>query len=763
MEPSLQPSFTFPSRKNFANRALGLQAQINLQQITSKPARATDISLETGLYQTLTVPPTLDKETIDWPGKLPVSTPWYVQPGLAEGLSAVSKSQALEQQYLQILCANNALKRGNYKAAEKILGRPLSQEEIANKSTTPNARVSETGQKFHVGNHADALGTQLRAGPTHAQKLLAAKLANKPFLNDLAAKLGMTVQQVGQLKTRFGYVGEQDFSDIYGPAVSGENKSRVLQAIHDDIRNQMRLSAEENEWRQQMRTIMAGGDSEKRALQEKAIKAQENSSKMDQSKEPVNPVESNEEMKEPGEEMKIDEDGNIVPPPIELPPAPTVRMEQDNDTRGNSLDPSLLLRARDPPPPHFRHIVPGAASSETERKQINEEFQDHPGYVGTGQPIINPGVLEHVQENVDLMDTRRKLNQAIRNRIRLINEGNEEMKEVLREDEAKAMVSDAPAMNVDQAAIAVLDAPKGRRRARDPDLDEKEEPSRKRHDDNVLLFKRKRDEEIRAIGERMTKQRKAMEPDEEWGEGFGKQKRRKRRNNIRHPYDDRWIPDAEGFLPHGAPVSGHYMKRTGTDAIPISAQLQVNTAHQFTELPVRKYTQFPNFTEEIKTTPPIPIDIDGDQRPRGVGSNRGKLQFGTYKLDYGKLMGEGILSISHPNGRKVKGLNNQRVSKGVHHALSQMVTGGKVNPRRLAAEDRVFMAKLMQKANAHAPKLGAEINMPPEQQLSLILGEIEAGNDSALLKGQLRKLLPYLKRMKIITPQHVADIETHYL
>src|ERR1700733_15868156 len=105
MKPSLQPPFTFPSRKVFANRALGLQAQINLQQLTTIPKRATDISLETGLYGTLTIPSSLDLQSIDWPGKLPVATPWYVQPGLAEGLSKVSKSQALEAIYLALLCA----------------------------------------------------------------------------------------------------------------------------------------------------------------------------------------------------------------------------------------------------------------------------------------------------------------------------------------------------------------------------------------------------------------------------------------------------------------------------------------------------------------------------------------------------------------------------------------------------------------------------------------------------------------------------------
>ena len=562
-------------------------------------------------------------------------------------------------------------------------------------------------------------------------------------------------------------MGDQDFSDIYGPAVSAENKSRVLQATFDDIQHQMKLSREELQWRDEMRGISAGADALRRELQRKAASDRENKGETgdaSDSKEPGNSADND-------TEMKYDANGNIVPPPV-VPAAPPVTIAMsDNDTRGLSIGPREALRAQDPPASSFHHIVPGAASSETEIKQIEGEYMDHPGYVGTGQPILNPGVLEHVQENVSIGGVRARLIDEIRRKVKMFQDGDEKMVQVLREDEAKAMVSDQPGLTLEQAAVAVLDAPKGTKRSRvTSHLREAlaGAPGRKTHIQKIEdIMKRERYAEIRAEGERRAQRRRTIAPDdEEWEEGgalFGKQKRRKRRNNVRHPYDDRWIPDTESFLPQGAAVSGHYMKRTGTDAIPISAQLQVNTAHQFTELPVRQYTQFPNFTQEIKTTPPIPIDIDTNRAPRGIGSNRGKLQFGTYKLDYGKLMGQGVLSISHPNGRKVKGYNNQRLSKGCHHAISEMVTGGKVNPKKLAAADKVFMAKLLQQSHANVPTIGSDINVPPEQQLSLIMGEMQAGNDSPMLKKQLKKLLPNLKRMGIITPQHVADIQTRYL
>jgi hypothetical protein len=59
--------------------------------------------------------------------------------------------------------------------------------------------------------------------------------------------------------------------------------------------------------------------------------------------------------------------------------------------------------------------------------------------------------------------------------------------------------------------------------------------------------------------------------------------------------------------------------------------------------------------------------------------------------------------------------------------------------------------------------LGADVNVAPTQQLQLILGEMEAGNDASELKTQLRKLLPQLKRSKVLSAEQVSDISKHYL
>jgi hypothetical protein len=733
MEVSLQPSFTFPSRKVYANRALGLQAQINLQQLTSVPKRATDISLETALEPTLTVPKTLDKDVFDVKPVLPVTTPIYVQPALAEGLSNVAANQEFDKMILTTVSANNALKRGNFKAAENILGRGLTAEEIQNGTVTPQARMTENGEKVHVGNHALAVGTKLNSGPSRHQQEMAIRTASLPFLNDLAAKMGMTVEDLNRIKFGNQYIGELDFSQ-YGRSTNVEEKAAILKRLVDYMRHNGHYTAEEQKqesernWEMHRANIFNHDQNmryqaEARARQEAEYRTALN---LEQG------IDS---------ERKQDEEMHQ-------------RDEEDDDVRGNSLNPL-------------------------------QQFQDDQGYM----PIddnVHEGVRDVAQVNVQLPSTEqlratytdvfygrgRAMDDETRRRTLLLLEEQMRMREVLDAQEAAPVAPDVNMSNEDVAA-AVLGAPAGSGRSFQDELAEAAAKIREKRDrqDVAMTIEEKLAEERRykrkaerpfedELKESVKRRRLRIgEPEDEMGSGFGKRNHRKKRKNIRRPIDDRWVPDAESYFGRGAPVSGNYMRKTGTDAIAISAQLQVPNTHQFTELPVRKFTQFPNMDSETKTDV-IPISQNAD---RGVAAHRGKINFGKYRLDHSKLMGEGVLSLSHPNGRKVHGFPNQRVSKGVHHALSEIVAGGKVNPRKLASEDKAFLTDLLRRSHASVPTIGADVNMPPEEQLQLILGEMTAGNDSALLKGQLRKLLPYMVRMKMITAGHMADIKQHYL
>jgi hypothetical protein len=777
MEVSLQPSFTFPSRKVYANRALGLEAQIDLQQLTTIPKRATDISTETSFYNSLFTPKTLDKDVIDWPAVLPVTTPIYVQPGTAEGLTQVVHNQQFDYDIKTVTSANNALKRGNYHAAEHILGRPVTAEENANQTVTPRVRRTEAGEKVHVGNYAGNMGTKLSEGGSHQEKGNALRLSNQTFFYDLAAKLGMDVNQVTKMKLGSNYIGNMDFS-AYNRSSDREVRENIVNGFYQRLRNDMVASASELQEKEKLEKEASERRASGRNYEYYAERNDLQKAKMridDQNGIPLN------------EDGSIDMEAmrqGAVKVDATMWDAEHQRYVHDLDTSGPSIGPvESVFRA--PTAPSIEYLHP--------ENKFDEDVPMDNG-VPVAPPLVTAAVLDAVMENVDNgPKNRNEMKERVEMEVEATGNMLDEMQAEFQRRKKRTQPVD---MDVDTAAQTVLDAPKGEKVPEPIPLDESilnyqraiyklqkklersdlTESYRKQipqliagHEDEIALLRAKK--EHAKLQEHMSNIRKRTEPEEdEWmdaeefgGAVFGKQKRRKKRNNIRHPYDDRWIPDAEGIFEKGAPVSGNYMRKTGANAIPISAQLQVTNTHQFTEVPVRRYTKFPDMDTQTKQDI-IPISQNTGKAPEGVIiSNKGKVSFGSYKIDKSKLFGEGILSISHPNGRKVHGFPNQRLTKGTHHAISQIVSGGKVNPRKLGAEDKMFLTKLLQRSHANVPKLGADINMPPEKQLQLILGEMEAGNDSPAIKSQLKKLLPYMKRMKMITAGHIEDITKHYL
>lgn len=167
MEPNLQPAFTFTSRQDWNNLALGLDSVIKTQLVTSHAKTPFDINLETAFYPNNVLPPPNELEVLDVKTVLPICPPIYVQPSIAQGLQAVAIDDFAATQITQLLSANNALKRGNYPAAEYLLKRPLSAEEIQNKTVTPQVRQSQNGTNYAVGPRA---GTQSVTGQAYASQ-----------------------------------------------------------------------------------------------------------------------------------------------------------------------------------------------------------------------------------------------------------------------------------------------------------------------------------------------------------------------------------------------------------------------------------------------------------------------------------------------------------------------------------------------------------------------------------------------------------------
>lgn len=756
MEPSLQPSFTFPSRKDYANRALGLQKLINTQLVTTVPKRATDISIETGLQSLLTVPKTLNKDVIDVKSVLPIVTPIYVQPGLAEGMKNTTLLYDGEQTIVRLLSANNALKRGNYKSAEFTIGRPLTAQEIQNQTITPDTREDESNPnvKVHVGQRTDNIGTKTKSGNSHHVNGLNFN-ADIPhqFLIDLAFHYGVSVPELLKLKTRFGWLGDSIPAQNDYLKLDPKRRDEMVQTFVREISSHQNKTQAEKEYEDQLRRNLEGSDTREQHVSAQHRRDMYNSDIPDMSNDMRGPSSSPIEQLNNGE-LQFHHIENIVGPAY--------------SGLDNLINGQASVQVQDNIPMDLIPVAPsigprlinpgdiGLFRDKSERANVNHQdevrmlidSEDLSNRRNNLKPV-NPNMITTIQPKNDLLDQlrermgqrRQQIDNETEMRVDMLNAATPVMD---RELAVPAYVLPMPSSSNEANASRVLNA----RAGRGASLDMQDELNRIEHESN----------------ENWT--------DEEIGSGIGRKRKSGGRigmDSITHPHkrrsakghDDRWLPEADGIFRGGAPVSGMLMKKTGTNAIPISAQIQVKNNHQLYEQPIQRYTEFPNMTEEIKDER---IEFKGKKLIPIKTLPIGKTRFGRYMLDHSKLINGGILSLSHAhNGRKIHGLPNTKLTPGTHHAITQIMTGGKVNPKKLTNLDKTFMTSLLRKSHANVPQLGSDVNVSPEKQLSLILGEMEAGNDSKELKSQLKKILPYMKQNKILTAGHIADIKEHYL
>lgn len=225
--------------------------------------------------------------------------------------------------------------------------------------------------------------------------------------------------------------------------------------------------------------------------------------------------------------------------------------------------------------------------------------------------------------------------------------------------------------------------------------------------------------------------------------------------------EQQWLPETDSFSPYGGVLSGNLMRRTGYDAVPLSAQIQVQNTHQYRETPLVQWVKNPH-AEQVDKTEIIPIAQQSrPKRSPGVGRRAKKVQFGGYLVDHHKLLTDNVLSLSHPSGKKVKGFPNREISEGLKDAIHQVLTGGKVNSRKLSPADKLRLKDLLSRSAADVD-VGGDVNVTPTKQLQLIMGEMSAGNDAPELKKQLKKLLPILVKGGNISKEQASNIREHY-
>jgi hypothetical protein len=255
----------------------------------------------------------------------------------------------------------------------------------------------------------------------------------------------------------------------------------------------------------------------------------------------------------------------------------------------------------------------------------------------------------------------------------------------------------------------------------------------------------------------------------EVGSGIGKKRRRvdAKPARVLHPSArmNPWmVPDTESFFPEGGVMSGRLMSKR-RDALPISAQIQVNEIHQLYEPGLKQYTRMPDVSENV-TDEVLPIaqySSSSSSSTKKSGLRGGPhVPFGKYLIDYGKLQG-GTLSIKHHHGNKVVGWPNQQISKPMYNSIMSILHKGKPKSTGLKPHEKVLIGDLLNYSHSTVPRVGADINVGPREKLEIILGEIDAGNDNPALKSQLKKLLNEMIKRNMITAQHKDHITKEYL
>jgi hypothetical protein len=811
MEPSLQPSFIFPSRNKIANYGQGIRDLSSAtQRLLVKPSQNTNIDLVTALETPLTRPPALSLQQLEQKPVIPVDTPLYVQPGMAEGMTDLAKLTNADNEIIKVTSSNNALKRGNYKAAENLLGREVTSEEAANHTLNSNLRGSENNPsvKTHLAFDRYATGAQIvsQNNTNMEKKIRTFRNSDESLVNDIAKRLNIPPDVARELKTNLGYTGDSVLGYMQATPQQREHVFQVMEHFYRQTlaRSQSERAAALNEasiLEGESRPIHSGS---KAARGERKMREEENKNESKYSfngnGDMVEVVKSTQygipdtervimtraEMeKMAGEDVEAE---RLAKQGVSVEDEPwddfqeqatlehgrrrLAEMERKyheertpdlqgelNNIRNQMEDKEDVYEANDAPMAPALAVPrsafgPQPSTEDLEYKDENE-FQGAPETVAeqlrrpvrvrppssaTGPLILNSQSVGFTQVNVPLDGN---LQSQIEEKKRNLKRRNEVL--TVEAPYGPLTAWDAYQLDLRNAMHKRRAVVEGEDTGLAVDL-LREANTVEMKGENEPHYERKSSEE--------------WEDTEEMGGGIGGRSRRRRTTKKQRftPTKNFSMPDASSFSSAGAVASGRLMQQTGKNAVPISAQIQVQETHQFTETPLRDWVKHPNYDSRLRPDP-IPISQNVGE---GVGKRARKLRFGGYMLDHNKLLTHNVLSLSHPSGKKVKGMPNMEVTPGLKQVIHSIVTGGKVSTRGLKAAEKLYLRDLLHKSAANV-ELGADVNVSPTQQLQLILGEIDAGNDSSDLKTQLRKLLPQLKRSKVLSAEQVSDISKHYL
>lgn len=164
-------------------------------------------------------------------------------------------------------------------------------------------------------------------------------------------------------------------------------------------------------------------------------------------------------------------------------------------------------------------------------------------------------------------------------------------------------------------------------------------------------------------------------------------------------------------------------------------------------------------------------DVNALPEPPKDGKKKKGGSIGNFMIHFGKLRG-GVVSLSYPNGRKVPGYPNAEVSPALQAQLFAMGSGIGPNHKHLTVGESGFIDGLIKRSNANYAQRGRKAakqaresvkqtgaleraaarqkkgkvmvgfnNTSASQQAKILIGEMQAGNDSPQLRLKLRTLV----------------------
>ena len=163
--------------------------------------------------------------------------------------------------------------------------------------------------------------------------------------------------------------------------------------------------------------------------------------------------------------------------------------------------------------------------------------------------------------------------------------------------------------------------------------------------------------------------------------------------------------------------------------------------------------------------PPSRLESNEQDGGYGVAALPKRVKFGRYYVDLPRLLTKSRLALMYGDNRLVPGWKTHAVTDAVRDEMASALRGGHVDMGKLSGVDRAHMGHILghTRANVRVKNGGGDENLDPKERLKVLLGEIDAGNDSTVLRAQLRTLLAYLERRQLMPAKALSDIRRHFL